>query len=519
VLGPHGAGDDHAIKQPLPLAAAVGTLRTMVDPNEPTVAEDALAAFRAQSTPAPIAPTIPGYVIERRIGSGGMGDVWLARHQTLDRVVALKVVRSDLANDPNYVDRFLREARAAAKVNHPRVVTVHDAGQTAGHLFLAMEYVPGGDAHDRLDVGPMTEAEALTFLEAAAEGLQAIHDAGLLHRDIKPENLFIGNDGLPKIGDLGLARSEAGDDRMTQTGHAIGTPAYMSPEQANGVANLDGRSDIYSLAATGFALLTGRPPFVGATPWATVAQVINDPAPDPRQCNAAVSPGVAEALRQALAKDPAQRPLTARDFAQSLRQSVGKPMPKAMPSSATVRPWWRHRVVLGIAGVLLGVVGTGILVAVLSDSSSARSKANFIPVEPATARSGTETPKSGSAPAAHAAPKGESVSRTKEDRGIGGVFGDIKAGVRGTLRDAMNGTVVDVQRDAERALKRNGITITKSRIDEGRGILEGSFANGDELRVTTTRLTSESVEVAVQVGAFGDQTRQRLLLDWIRAAR
>jgi len=316
-------------------------LGRMTDPGQPTLTQAAGGGTAPTAILTP--PQLPGYALERHIGRGGMGDVWLARHQTLDRQVALKVVRGEYASDPAYVDRFLREARAAAKINHPRVVTVHDAGQVNGVLYLAMEYVSGGDLHDHLAGQPMPEAGALRLLSAVAEGLQAIHDAGLVHRDLKPENIFLDAEGLPKIGDLGLARSRAGDDRMTVTGQAVGTPAYMSPEQANGAADIDARSDIYSLAATGFAVLTGRPPFVGATPWATVAQVINDPAPDPRQCNAAISPGVAQALRAALAKDPAQRPATAQAFAHLLTAPAGTVV---LPSAAPARrAWWRWRLV------------------------------------------------------------------------------------------------------------------------------------------------------------------------------
>ena len=315
-----------------------------------------------------VPPQLPGYVVERLLGRGGMGDVWLARHQTLDRQVALKVVRGEYASDPAHVDRFLREARAAAKVNHPRVVTVHDAGQNNGALYLAMEFVPGGDLHGHLAGKPMPEVEAVRLLCAAAQGLQAIHDAGLVHRDIKPENLFLDPDGLPKIGDLGLPRSRAGDDRMTVTGQAVGTPAYMSPEQANGAADIDARSDIYSLAATGFALLTGRPPFIGATPWATVAQVINDPAPDPRQCNPAISANVAIALRAALAKAPAQRPVTAQAFAAMLTAPPGTVVLPPSPSR-TARAWWRWRPLQAAAGMVVGVTVAGIIVASWGDSA------------------------------------------------------------------------------------------------------------------------------------------------------
>lgn len=481
-------------------------LTRMTDPGQPTLTQAAAAGPAQTATLVP--PQLPGYALERHIGRGGMGDVWLARHQTLDRQVALKVVRGEYASDPAYVDRFLREARAAAKVNHPRVVTVHDAGQVEGVLYLAMEYVSGGDLHDRLNGTAMPEAEALRLLRGIADGLQAIHDVGLVHRDLKPENIFLDAEGLPKIGDLGLARSRAGDDRMTVTGQAVGTPAYMSPEQANGAADIDARSDIYSLAATGFALLTGRPPFVGATPWATVAQVINDPAPDPRQCNATISHGVAQALRAALAKDPARRPATAQAFVAMLTAPPGTVV---LPAPATAgRSWWRWRPVQVAAGMVMGVALAGILVAAATSDDG--------PVAvPATAPVPTRgtSPKS-AAPIASASTGGNG---SKPAPALHSVFSDIKTGIRGTTREATAGTVVQQHPRARRAMERNGASITKDVVDEGRGVLEGTFAAGGEWRIITTRLNADSVEFAIQVGAFGDQARQQTILEWLHAQR
>jgi len=427
--------------------------------------------------------------------------VWLARQETLDRQVAIKVIRAEVLNEPAYTARFLREARAAAKVNHPHVVAVHDAGHCDHGLFLVMEYVPGGDLHDACAGKPLEEARLVRILRAAAEGLQAIHDAGLLHRDLKPENIFLGADGLPKIGDLGLARSHAGDDRMTVTGHAIGTPAFMAPEQAHGAVDVDARCDIYSLAATGFALLTGRPPFVGATPWATVAQVINDPPPDPRVCNTAISPGVAHAIRSALAKDPAQRPATARAFAQSLLEPAPPP---ARVRGRTKQLWRRRRLWLASAGVMVGVVLAGGLSAWGAASS---------PPPDAHSPASTPLPSSAKRPAIADA----AVAAPPSPSRAGSAFRDIKAGIRGTLRDALPGSVSEHQARTRRALQRQGLQITVDDLQAGRGLIEGNFPDGDALRVTLTQLQPGTTELAIQVGAFGDQTRQRRLLEWIRA--
>jgi hypothetical protein len=277
---------------------------------------------RPSSEQSPDLPRIPGYRLERTLGAGGMGMVFLAVHETLLRPVALKVMRAELARDQTYAARFLREARAAARVSHHAVVQIHDAGDAGGHLYLAMEYLPGGDLRKALAGGPLPEAEALAAIAAAAEGMAAIHRAGLVHRDLKPENLLRDAQSAVKVGDLGLARPSAeagagadGVPHLTAQGDALGTPAYMAPEQAQGAADLDARCDVYGLAATLYTLLTARPPFSGPTSWAVVHQVISAPPPDPRAQNPGVSAATAALVVRALAKERAARPATMDDFA------------------------------------------------------------------------------------------------------------------------------------------------------------------------------------------------------------
>ena len=303
-----------AVTGPSPATRAPGTA-------QPPAAPAPLA------TPAPETPDIPGYSIERILGVGGMGMVHLALHQTLQRKVALKIMRADLAGDPLYAARFLREARAAARVSHPAVVQIHDAGAAAGHLYLAMEFLPGGDLRKALADGPLAESAALDTIIAAAAGMAAIHRAGLVHRDLKPENLLRDADGLVKVGDLGLARPTAPggehspaahEPHVTAPGDALGTPAYMAPEQAEGAADLDARCDVYGLAATLYTLLTARPPFTGPTTWAVVHQVISAPPPDPRAENPAISGLTAALVQRAMAKERLARPASMDDFAAEL---------------------------------------------------------------------------------------------------------------------------------------------------------------------------------------------------------
>ncbi|MCK6490448.1 MAG: serine/threonine protein kinase, partial [Planctomycetes bacterium] len=260
----------------------------------------------------PMTPPDPGlaagsqfgpFRIEGRLGSGGMGVVYRAVQGLLERPVALKVMRPELESDADFTARFLREARAAAAVCHQNCVAIHDAGRIDGRLYLAFQFVEGGDLDALLARrGPLPEAEAVAIAAGCCAGLQAIHEAGLVHRDLKPHNVFLDARGRPRLGDFGLARRSAGDDRLTATGAGMGTPAYMAPEQANGVADIDIRADIHALGGTLYTLLTGQPPFSGATAWAVVQEVCTAPAPDPRQLVPGLSEGVAAVALRAMAK-------------------------------------------------------------------------------------------------------------------------------------------------------------------------------------------------------------------------
>ena len=291
-------------------------------------------------TPAPVTPTAmattvpaqalpvlePGtrfgiYRILGELGLGGMGQVYQAVQGTLERLVALKVMRPELAADPQFSERFLREARAAASVCHQNVVVIFDAGDCDGRLYMAFQFVAGGDLdavlsrRQRLPV-----AESLLLIAGCCDGLQAIHEAGLVHRDIKPHNIFLDAQGRPKLGDFGLARQAQGADRMTMTGVGMGTPAYMAPEQAQGLADIDIRADIHALGGTLYTLLTGKPPFTGLTPWMVVNAVCNEPAPDPRAAVPDLPEAVAAIVLKCLAKRRDQRYATPDELRTDLMQ-------------------------------------------------------------------------------------------------------------------------------------------------------------------------------------------------------
>jgi formylglycine-generating enzyme required for sulfatase activity/tRNA A-37 threonylcarbamoyl transferase component Bud32 len=272
----------------------------------------------ARELPAEIA----GYRRGRLLGSGGMAQVFEAKHATLDRVVALKLLKPQIADDADFALRFLRESHAMAAVAHPNVVAIYDAGDAGGLLYMALEYVPGGDLQRLLKRrGTIEVREALELIAGCARGLAAIHAAGLVHRDIKPQNIFLGRDGAPKIGDLGLARSADGADRMTMTGTSWGTPSYMAPEQIRGIGDIDIRCDIYALGATLFTLLTGVEPFVGPTSFVITHKVLSEPPPDPRSLNQLIPADVAALIAKAMAKDRDQRYATPEEFRQDLERA------------------------------------------------------------------------------------------------------------------------------------------------------------------------------------------------------
>jgi formylglycine-generating enzyme required for sulfatase activity len=265
---------------------------------------------------------IAGYRRLRRIGAGGMGLVYEAEHAQLKRTVALKLLRPTVAENAEFKSRFLRESKAMAAVQHENVVAIFDAGEASGYLYMALEFVPGGDLAKLLKRRHTLEArEAIDIITACARGLAAIHAAGLVHRDIKPQNIFLDRNLKPKIGDLGLARAADGEDRMTNTGTTWGTPAYMSPEQIRGIADIDIRSDIHALGATLYTLLTGAEPYAGATSFIITHKVLTEPTPDPRALNQLVPLPLAAIVRKAMAKEREDRYQDPTDLVQDLERA------------------------------------------------------------------------------------------------------------------------------------------------------------------------------------------------------
>jgi serine/threonine protein kinase/WD40 repeat protein len=282
------------------------------------------------------------YVLLERIGEGGMGQVLKARHQRLERFVALKLIRTERLGGPEAVQRFQREARAAARLSHPNLVTVFDADEVAGTHFYAMEYVEGTDLAKLLRAqGPLPVAQACDYVRQAALGLQHAHEQGLVHRDIKPANVMLTTRGVIKVLDLGLARlataAEGGDatDPMTREGTVLGTPDYMAPEQATDSRTADIRADLYSLGCTLFHLLTGQVPFPGGTLAEKLLKHQAAPPPPVAALRPEVSPELAAVVGKLLAKGPAERYRTPAELAAALEPLCGS-RPVAIPVGSTL---------------------------------------------------------------------------------------------------------------------------------------------------------------------------------------
>jgi len=249
------------------------------------------------------------YTITAFLGEGGMGVVFKAHDPMIDRDVAIKLLAQDLAEDDSSLARFLAEARAIGKLNHPNVLGIYEICQEGSTYFLVMEFLPGGTLGDQLDrQGPCSVFAATQVMIDACKGVAAAHAAGIFHRDLKPENLLRAADGTIKVMDFGLAKfSAANAQQLTQYGIVVGTPSFMSPEQCEAKL-IDARSDIYALGGTYYALLTGKYPYGDTT---TVVQVMysqcHAPVPDPRQVNPAIPEACAQIIARAMAKDPAAR--------------------------------------------------------------------------------------------------------------------------------------------------------------------------------------------------------------------
>ena len=301
------------------------------------------------------------YTIESQIGEGGMAAVYLAEDRAHQRKVAIKVLSPEVAHAVG-AERFLNEIRIAANLTHPNILPLHDSGEADGLLYYVMPYVEGDSLRDRLAREQHLPMEdAIQIVREVADALTHAHGLRLIHRDIKPENILF-TSGHAVVADFGIAKAldAAGGNRLTQTGIAVGTPTYMSPEQSAGSDALDGRSDTYSLGCLAYEMLGGEPPFTGPTPQAVLARHAVDPVPELRTIRPNVPEGVAKAIERALAKVPADRFLTVKAFADALSKASTE---EAIAAEVAKRERAGGRRRIGVAAVVVMLAVAGFWIA------------------------------------------------------------------------------------------------------------------------------------------------------------
>ncbi|HEY4721475.1 MAG TPA: protein kinase, partial [Anaerolineae bacterium] len=269
-----------------------------------------------------IGENVGPYRIIEQLGSGGMATVFKAYHAALDRYVAIKVLHPAFKQDPNFLSRFQREARIVARLDHPHMVPVYDFSEAGGQPYLVMRYIEGETLKARQAKGALLLAEVARIIKPVGDALSYAHAQGVLHRDVKPSNVLLTNDGGVFLADFGLARmTQAGESTLSQDS-LLGTPQYISPEQARGDANLDARTDVYSLGVVLYELLVGRVPYQADTPYAVIHDHIYSALPLPRSINPALSEPLERFLLKALSKERDDRYATVAEMLTAFEQAV-----------------------------------------------------------------------------------------------------------------------------------------------------------------------------------------------------
>jgi WD40 repeat protein len=329
------------------------------DPGEPTTHDVPQVTQAAAAPAAAAAPSCgPDYELLAEIGRGGMGVVYKARHRTLNRVVALKMILAGSHAGPTELGRFRQEAETAARLRHPNIVQVYEISAHGGHSYLALEYVEGGSLAKRTAGSPQPPRDAARLVELLASAVDYAHQNGIVHRDLTPGNVLLTADGAPKLTDFGLARRLDGGQGITATGAILGTPGYLAPEQARASSTAIGpATDVYGLGGILYYLLTGRPPIQGPTTLETLLETTEREPIRPGQLQPGIPSDLETICLKCLRKEPAQRYATAADLADDLRRFLADEPIRARPVGAGERAWkWARRnpaLAAAAAGVVL----------------------------------------------------------------------------------------------------------------------------------------------------------------------
>ncbi len=293
--------------------------------------------YARQSTEDLTGRTLGQYQIQEQLGQGGMATVYKALQKSIGRTVAIKVMPSYFMHEPTFMQRFEREVKVIAELQHPRVLPVYDYGQIEGRPFIVMAYMSGGTLSDRIQKGPLSLEESVRIMEQIAEGLDHAHRKGIIHRDFKPSNVLLDDHGNAYLSDFGIAKVSESTVQLTGSG-VVGTPAYMAPEMAS-YAQVTPAVDIYAMGVTLYQMLTGTLPFKGETPLSVMMAHASEPVPDVRVVRPDVPESIAEVVKRALAKNPQDRYVTAGQMAKALEAAVAGIEPeRATQVPASQRP-------------------------------------------------------------------------------------------------------------------------------------------------------------------------------------